>query len=101
MKDTFVAANHLLDAIGAERPLDEALFQRIQDERQPEIDRVQAGQTRAGQMVLKPLGVLHVMFTMLGVVMKLAGAKMQGGGGPTVEPRYLTVMNETLRTERR
>ncbi len=100
MKDTFVAANHLLDAVGAGHPLDEALFQRIQDERQPEIDRVQAGQTRAGQMVLKPLGVLHVMFSILSVVMKLAGAKMQGGGGPTVEPRYLTPLAANTASEK-
>ena len=60
-------------------------------ERQPEVDSVQAGQTRAGQMVLKPLGALHVMFTLLGAVMQLAGKKMQGAGGvPAVEPRYLT-----------
>ncbi|RKH66772.1 FAD-dependent monooxygenase [Corallococcus llansteffanensis] len=90
IRDTFVAANHLLDALQAERPLDAAVFERIQEERQPEVDRVQAGQTRAGQMVLKPLGVLHLMFTILGVVMKLAGKKMQGAGGvPAVEPRYL------------
>ncbi|RKG92181.1 FAD-dependent monooxygenase [Corallococcus terminator] len=91
LRDTFVAANHLLEALQAERPLDAAVFQRIQEERQPEIDRVQAGQTRAGQMVLKPLGVLHMMFTLLGAVMRFAGKKMQGAGAvPTVEPRYLT-----------
>ncbi len=90
IRDTFVAANHLLDALHVVSTPDEAVFQRIQEERQSEIDRVQAGQTRAGQMVLKPLGVLHVMFTMLGAVMRLAGKKMQGTGGvPTVEPRYL------------
>ncbi len=91
IRDTFVAANHLIDAIREGRPLDEALFQRIQDERQPEIDAIQAGQTRAGQMVLKPVGVLHVMFTILGVVMRLAGKRMQLARGVTVvDPRYLT-----------
>jgi 2-polyprenyl-6-methoxyphenol hydroxylase-like FAD-dependent oxidoreductase len=90
IKDTFVAANHLLDALREDRPLDAAVFQRIQDERQPEVDRVQAGQTRAGQMVLKPLGVLHVMFSILGAVMAIAGKKMQGAAGPAPEPRYLT-----------
>ncbi|NMO17068.1 NAD(P)-binding protein [Pyxidicoccus fallax] len=99
IRDTFVAANHLLDALRAGRPLDEALFQRIQDERQPEIDRIQAGQTRAGQMVLKPLGVLHVMFTLLGVVMKLAGKKMEGAGGVLpAEPRYLTPLSRGAST---
>ena len=91
IRDTFVAANHLVDAIQQGRPLDAALFQAIQDERQPEIDAIQAGQTRAGQMVLKPVGVLHVMFTILGVVMRLAGKRMQLARGVTaVAPRYLT-----------
>jgi 2-polyprenyl-6-methoxyphenol hydroxylase-like FAD-dependent oxidoreductase len=91
IRDTFVAANHLVDAIQEGRALDEALFQRIQEERQPEIDAIQAGQTRAGQMVLKPVGVLHVMFTILGVVMRLAGKRMQLARGVTVvDPRYLT-----------
>ncbi len=91
IRDTFVAANHLVEALQAGRPLDAALFQAIQDERQPEIDAIQAGQTRAGQMVLKPLGVLHVMFTILSVVMRLAGKRMQLARGVTaVDPRYLT-----------
>ncbi|NPD22701.1 MULTISPECIES: FAD-dependent monooxygenase [Corallococcus] len=90
IKDTFVAANHLLDAIREDRPLDAAVFDKIQSERQPEVDQVQAGQTRAGQMVLKQLGVLHVMFTILGAVMAVAGKKMQGTAGPVTEPRYFT-----------
>ncbi|WP_199738421.1 hypothetical protein [Corallococcus sp. CA054B] len=88
IKDTFVAANHLLDALREDRPLDAVVFQRIQDERQPEVDRVQAGQTRAGQMVLKPPGVLHLMFTLPGAVMAIAGKKMQGAAEPAIEPRY-------------
>lgn len=96
IRDTFVAANHLVDALQAGQPLDAALFQRIQDERQPEIDAIQAGQTRAGQMVLKPVGVLHVMFTILGAVMRLAGKRMQTARGVTrVEPRYLTPVKGT------
>jgi len=41
-------------------------------------------------MVLKPLPVLHVMFTVLRVVMKVMGKRMQGGPAQRVEPRYLT-----------
>jgi hypothetical protein len=67
IRDTFVAANHLVPALQQGAPVDEALFQRIQAERQPEIDALQAGQVRAGQMVMKPVGVLHMMFTMLGL----------------------------------
>ena len=90
IRDTFVAANHVIDALETGRPVDPALLQRIQDERQPEIDAIQAGQTRAGRMVLKPLPVLHVMFTVLRVVMKVMGKRMQGGPAQRVEPRYLT-----------
>jgi 2-polyprenyl-6-methoxyphenol hydroxylase-like FAD-dependent oxidoreductase len=90
IRDTFVAANHLVEALREGRALDEALFQRIQDERQPEIDAIQAGQTRAGQMVLKPRPVLHVMFTLLGVAMALMGKKMQLARGVTnADPKYL------------
>jgi hypothetical protein len=41
-------------------------------------------------MVHKPLPVLHLMFSILGVAMKLLGKRMQGGGPPRVEPRYFT-----------
>src|SRR5262249_15257706 len=65
IRDTFVAANHLVPALRDGAPIDAALLQQIQDERFPEIQAIQAGQTRAGQMVLKPIGVLHLMFTMM------------------------------------
>jgi 2-polyprenyl-6-methoxyphenol hydroxylase-like FAD-dependent oxidoreductase len=90
IRDTFVAANHILDALQQGRPVDESVLEAVQDERQPEIDAIQATQTRAGRMVLKPLPVLHVMFSILGVAMKLLGKRMQGGGPPRVEPRYFT-----------
>jgi 2-polyprenyl-6-methoxyphenol hydroxylase-like FAD-dependent oxidoreductase len=91
IRDTFVAANHLIPAIRAGQPLDEALLQRIEDERRPEIDAIQAVQTRVGQMVMKPAAVLHLMFTALRLVMALAGKRMQAGGGVTaVEARHLT-----------
>jgi 2-polyprenyl-6-methoxyphenol hydroxylase-like FAD-dependent oxidoreductase len=90
IRDTFVAANHLVPALQQGGPVDEALFQRIQDERQPEIDALQAGQLRAGQMVLKPIGVLHLMFTLLGLAMTVMARKLQAGHGiPPPQPRYL------------
>jgi 2-polyprenyl-6-methoxyphenol hydroxylase-like FAD-dependent oxidoreductase len=87
IRDTFTAANHLVPALkgGAEPDLG-----AIQRERQPEIDAIQAGQTRAGQMVLKPIGVLHLMFTMMGAAMLLMGAKLRRGHGLTLpEPKFL------------
>ncbi len=91
IRDTFVAANVLIPALRAGAPIDAALLDRIQKEREPEIDAIQKGQTRAGQMVLKPLGVLHVMFTMMRAAMVFMGAKMQRGHGLVPpEPLYLT-----------
>jgi 2-polyprenyl-6-methoxyphenol hydroxylase-like FAD-dependent oxidoreductase len=91
LRDAFVAANHLVPALQGSAPLDAALLQRIQDERLPEVRAIQAGQTRAGQMVLKPLGALHVMFSMMALAMKVMGKKLRAGHGiPPPEPRYLT-----------
>lgn len=89
-RDSFVAANHLVPALLKGEPLTEALFQRIVDERLPEIAALQAGQTRAGQMVLKPLPVLHLMFTMLSVAMVVMAKKLKAGNGiAPPEPKYL------------
>ena len=98
LRDTFVAANHLVPRLREGGPIDEALLQAIQDERMPEIGALQGAQTRAGQMVMKPRPVLHVMFTMLGAAMAVAGKKLQAGHGiaPPV-PRQLTaVAGDTL-----
>ena len=91
IRDTFVAANHIVGALQQDRPVDPAVLQAVQDEREPEIDAIQAAQTRAGQMVLKPLPALHVMFSLLSVAMKIAGQRMQSAApGSRVEPHYLT-----------
>jgi 2-polyprenyl-6-methoxyphenol hydroxylase-like FAD-dependent oxidoreductase len=91
IRDTFVAANHILSALEQDRPVDAAVLQEVQDERTPEIDAIQAAQTRAGRMVLKPLPALHVMFSMLAVAMKLFGKRMQSAApGSGAAPRYLT-----------
>jgi 2-polyprenyl-6-methoxyphenol hydroxylase-like FAD-dependent oxidoreductase len=91
IRDTFVAANHLVPALKAGQPVDAALLQKIVDERMPEIAAIQAGQTRAGQMVLKPIGVLHMMFTMLGAAMAVFGGKMTRGHGiAPPEPKFFS-----------
>lgn len=90
MRDTFLAANVLVPALKQDAPLEPSLFQKIQDERMLEIRGIQAGQTRAGQMVLKPLGVLHVMFTLLGTAMKLMPGKFGGPPPPPPQPQFLT-----------
>src|SRR3954447_1102979 len=90
IRDTFVAANHILGALQQGRPVDASVLEAVQEERQPEIDAIQAAQTRAGRMVLKPLPALHLMFSILAVAMKLFGKRMQRGGPPRIEPRYFT-----------
>ena len=90
IRDTFVAANHLVPALLEGKAIDAALLQKIQDERTPEIEALQAGQTRAGQMVMKPIGALHLMFTMLGAAMAVMPGKLgKGHGIAPPEPKFL------------
>jgi 2-polyprenyl-6-methoxyphenol hydroxylase-like FAD-dependent oxidoreductase len=70
IRDAVVAANHLVDAHRAARPFDDVLAD-IEAERRPEIEAAQAGQLRAYRMVHKPRAVQHMMFTMLGLVMRV------------------------------
>jgi 2-polyprenyl-6-methoxyphenol hydroxylase-like FAD-dependent oxidoreductase len=86
IRDSIVAANHMLDAIAADRPIDESVFTAIEAERRPEIVAAQAGQLRAYGMVHKPLFVQHLMFTMLAAVMRVKKFAMPAP--PTVEARY-------------
>ncbi|MFL5292276.1 MAG: FAD-dependent oxidoreductase [Myxococcales bacterium] len=90
IRDTFAAANHIIDALREGRVVDAGVLQAVQDEREPEIDAIQAAQTRAGRMVLKPLPALHVMFSLLGIAMKLMAKRMQGQRPPLTSPRYFT-----------
>jgi len=91
IRDTFVAANVLVPALLEGKSIDASLLEQIQSEREPEIDAIQKGQTRAAQMVMKPLVLLHVIFTILGLAMIFLRAKLQRGHGLTPpEPRYLT-----------
>lgn len=89
LRDSLVAANHLLDAIRAGRSIDEGVLQKIEDERRPEAEQIQEMQKRVHRMVMAPMFVEHVMFTLLGLVLKLANKENQGAQGVTqVEMRY-------------
>jgi 2-polyprenyl-6-methoxyphenol hydroxylase-like FAD-dependent oxidoreductase len=91
LRDTFVAANQLIPLLQAGAVPDEDVFGRIQHEREPEIDRLQAAQTRAGRMVLKPRPILHVMCSMLALFTPIIAKKMAALPSAAVpEPRYLT-----------
>ncbi len=93
IRDSFVAANLMLDAITAGEPVDEAVFARIEAERRPEIEAAQAGQQRAYGMVQKPLLVQHLMFTMLGLGMRVKSFAFPAP--PHVEPRYALPCGDT------
>jgi 2-polyprenyl-6-methoxyphenol hydroxylase-like FAD-dependent oxidoreductase len=89
LRDSIVAANHLLDALRAGQPLDERVLQKVEDERRPEADQIQAMQTRVHRMVMAPMFVEHLMFTLLGLVLRLSKKASQGSQGVTqVELRY-------------
>jgi 2-polyprenyl-6-methoxyphenol hydroxylase-like FAD-dependent oxidoreductase len=85
IRDAFVAANHVLDAVDAGAPVGDDVFAAIEAERRPEITAAQAGQLRAYGMVQKPLLAQHLMFTMLGLVMRFKS--FPAIEGPSVEPR--------------
>ncbi len=89
IRDTFVAANHLVPAITRGEAIDAGVLGRIQDERLPEIDALQAGQTRAAQMVMRPIVVLHLMFTVLALAMLFFGKRMRGSPRPPPIPLHL------------
>jgi 2-polyprenyl-6-methoxyphenol hydroxylase-like FAD-dependent oxidoreductase len=85
IRDSVVAANHFLAAIAAGSPITDPVLLAIAAERRPEIEASQAGQLRAYRMVKKPLFALHLMFTMLGAVMRMK--KFPSPVLPVVEPR--------------
>jgi 2-polyprenyl-6-methoxyphenol hydroxylase-like FAD-dependent oxidoreductase len=86
IRDSVVAANHILEAALSGRRIDTDLFAAIEAERRPEIVASQAVQLRAYGMVQKPLVAQHVMFSMLGAVMRIK--KFSPPTIPTVEPKH-------------
>jgi 2-polyprenyl-6-methoxyphenol hydroxylase-like FAD-dependent oxidoreductase len=87
IRDSIVAANHMLDAVASNKPIGSSVFAAIEAERRPEIEAAQAIQLRAYGMVKKPLLVEHIMFTMLGAVMRFK--KFAPPASVTVEPRHV------------
>jgi 2-polyprenyl-6-methoxyphenol hydroxylase-like FAD-dependent oxidoreductase len=73
IRDSIVAANHIIDAHRAETPLDDALSARIESERRPEVEKMQAFQTRAGRITDAPPPVQWLMSRLIPVATKLQG----------------------------
>jgi 2-polyprenyl-6-methoxyphenol hydroxylase-like FAD-dependent oxidoreductase len=93
IRDAIVAANHLLAAIEAEKPLDADVLAAIEAERRREIEASQAVQLRAYAGVKKPLFVLHLMFAILGIVMRFK--RFAPPPMPAVAPRRFTNVAST------
>jgi 2-polyprenyl-6-methoxyphenol hydroxylase-like FAD-dependent oxidoreductase len=74
IRDSIVAANHIIDAHRADGSLDEALSARIEAERRPEVEKMQAFQTRAGRITDAPPTAQWLMSRIIPLVTKLQGS---------------------------
>jgi 2-polyprenyl-6-methoxyphenol hydroxylase-like FAD-dependent oxidoreductase len=83
IRDALVAADHLVEAQGQ---FDDAVLERIEAERRPEIEAAPAGQLRAYHMVQKPLVAQHAMFAMLALVMRMK--KIERPSAEVILPRH-------------
>jgi hypothetical protein len=80
----------LIPRARANAAIDVATLSAIQAERLPEIEMLQAGQIRAHGMVLKPLAVLQVAFTMMTLFLPMIDKKAAKAmaGLKAVTPEY-------------
>jgi 2-polyprenyl-6-methoxyphenol hydroxylase-like FAD-dependent oxidoreductase len=74
VRDSIVAANHIIEAHQRGAPLDEALSARIEAERRPEVEKMQAFQMRAGRIADAPLPAQWLMSRIIPLATKLQGA---------------------------
>jgi len=74
IRDSIVAANHLIEAHRSGAPLDDALSARIEAERRPEVEKMQAFQTRAGRITDAPFPAQWLMSRIIPIATKLQGA---------------------------
>ncbi len=90
MIDAFGAADEILAAIDAGRPVDVEVFRAIQTAREPAIVAAQEGQLRAHGMVRRPQLALHAMFTVLPLFLPMIEKKMAAAADREVpfEIRY-------------
>lgn len=86
MRDSIVAANHLITACRKHEPWDEALLEKIEAERRPEIETMQDFQVRLGHLMLgAPRWQARLVFRWLMPVLSMLGIRqwyvrrVQGG----------------------
>jgi hypothetical protein len=69
-----MTAGDIIDAHRSDAPFDESLSARIEAERRPEVEKMQAFQTRAGRITDAPLPAQWLMSRIIPLVTKLQGA---------------------------
>jgi 2-polyprenyl-6-methoxyphenol hydroxylase-like FAD-dependent oxidoreductase len=80
IRDAIVAANHLIPAAKKSDPIGEAVLAAIEAERRPELEAVQAFQTRAGRINDAPAPIQWLMArVVVPLVTKLQGASYLKG----------------------
>ncbi len=87
IQDSVCGANHFVRCARLGQPVDQTVLARIEAERRPEIEAVQAAQARIGRMVLAPMVVQHLMFTALGVAVRLDECAAAGSRHEERAPR--------------
>jgi 2-polyprenyl-6-methoxyphenol hydroxylase-like FAD-dependent oxidoreductase len=88
LRDSVVLANHVIVAVNNGQPIDDALLAAVERERRPEIDALQEAGKRVNRIVSVPLPVMHLMFTVLGLVTKVAAPASPADNAPDVRMRY-------------
>lgn len=94
IRDSIVAANHLIAAHHANQPFDEALCERIEQERRPEVETMQAFQIMLGRLMLgAPRWQSRLVFHGLMPLLSLVGIRQRyikrvQGGVTDVRLRY-------------
>jgi 2-polyprenyl-6-methoxyphenol hydroxylase-like FAD-dependent oxidoreductase len=100
MRDSVVAANHLLRARREGRPWDDALRQRIEEERRPEVEAMQRFQVLLGRLMLgAPAWQRRVVFRWLMPLLSALGVRQRyvrrvQHGVTRVEPWYPVTLNQ-------
>ncbi len=78
MRDSVVAANHLITAYRHNQPFDEALCQRIEQERRPEVEAMQSFQIMLGRLMLgAPRWQSRLVFHRLMPILSLIGVRQR------------------------
>jgi 2-polyprenyl-6-methoxyphenol hydroxylase-like FAD-dependent oxidoreductase len=82
IRDSVVLANHLIETVRRGAPIEDHLFESVERERRPEIEALQSAGRRVSRIVMAPVAVEHLMFTVLGLFLRLHAPRREPDGGP-------------------